>query len=564
MTAAARFILPRSPLITAYEATHASLFTETIDLRELPDVAPLVEYQQDPVGFLVKVLGIPEYRIRWSLNPGYEQHQWDGDRDPLVAMAEGLRDWLDVAVEAGTGTQKSHTAAGLLLWFVASWKEARVFTFAPKEDQLRAFMWMEVGKLWPRFQLQFPTAVLTDLRLRMRGVRDGAWGAQGFSVGLRAGETVSVKAQGMHGEHQLLIYEETPGIATAVTEAGENTSTAPHNLRLALGNPDHQLDTLHLVGHDQFGAKREGVRAIRISALDHPNIVTGNHSVVPGAVSHKSVNKRRAKYGEEARLFKSRIRGMSPAEAVEALIKLEWIQRAQKRWLDAHDKIVFTGDGKLDRALGVDVANSEDGDEGAISRWIGGYCEEVVSKPCPNANNLGYEVHLEMKEKGIKDDRVGVDDVGVGVGAYNELLRLKHIVQGLGGGDDAIPRIDEMEEYNNLRSQMYWVAREDLRLDRIAIPPDQELTQDLITPTWKTLNGEIIVESKETLKKRLPGGRSPNKGDAFVYGNWVRDRTPVVSVVPKKHPTVWQRVQEELKALDKPPTPKKYFGTMRQ
>ncbi len=45
---------------------------------------------------------------------------------------------------------------------------------------------------------------------------------------------------------------------------------------------------------------------------------------------------------------------------------------------------------------------------------------------------------------------------------------------------------------------------------------------DLVTPKWFVRNGKIIVESKEDIKKRL--GRSPNKGDAAVYWNWVRNQ----------------------------------------
>jgi hypothetical protein len=544
---------------------------ETEDAAGLPFVDPMTEYQRNPVGFFVNVLGIPEHTIRWTMNAGYDHHAWDGTPDPLIAMLEGLRDWDDVCVEAGTGTQKSHTAAAAILWFLGCWSGARSFTFAPTEKQLRAFIWMEIGKLWPRFQIAFPSAVLTDLRIRMRGVRDGAWGAQGFAVGQRAGEDVSVNAQGMHAEHMMLVYEETPGIPLPVIEAGENTSTAPHNIRLALGNPDHQLDALHLFGHDQFGAVRPGVRAIRISALDHPNIVTENPNVVPGAASQKSVWRRKAKYGEDGRLYKSRIRGLSPAEAQDALIKLEWVRRAQARWADENDKRVLTGNGKAKKALGVDVANSEDGDEAALSRWTGAYCTEVVAKPCPNANNLGFEVHIEMREQGIDEDHVGVDKVGVGVGAVNELRKRERWIQALGGGDSPIPRDGEDEEYNNLRSQMYWVLREDLRLDTIALPPDAELAQDLITPKWKTSNGKIVIESKEDLQKRLPGGRSPNKGDACVYGNYVRDRSPIVSAVPKKVLTRAQRLQKELEDLDKesydhyePSGSEKYGGILRQ
>jgi hypothetical protein len=70
---------------------------------------------------------------------------------------------------------------------------------------------------------------------------------------------------------------------------------------------------------------------------------------------------------------------------------------------------------------------------------------------------------------------------------------------------------------------MYWQLREDLRNDPdISLPDDEELFADLVTPKWETKNGKIVVESKEDIKKRL--GHSPNKGDAVVYWNWIRQK----------------------------------------
>jgi len=590
MTAAPAFAVPISPLRAAYDATHAPLFTPTEDASELPAVHALEQYRDNPLGFFVEKMGVSERSIRWAMNPGYVDpngvavHQWDGTPEPLLEILAGLVAWEDVCVESGTGTGKSFLGALIVLWFIACWEEARVFTFAPKEEQLRAYIWMEIGKLWPRFQILFPTAVLTDLRIRMRGPRDMAWGAQGYSVMLRAGQEVSTSAQGMHAEHMLLIYEEAPGIATAVTEAGENTCTSPHNLRLALGNPDHQLDALHLFGHDQFGQQRDGVRCVRVSALDHPNVVTGNASIVPGAVSEKSIRWRARKYnidGKEGRLYKSRVRGLSPAEAADALITLEWVRAAQKRWADENDKKVLTADGKAKKALGVDVANSEDGDEAAISRWTGAYCREVVSFACPDANRLGYDVVQEMKRDQIADEHVGVDSVGVGVGAVNEAKRLERYVVALGSKANAPDgelitlagqEVGASEEFNHPRSRWYWRLREDLRQGNVALPPDPELAQDLITPTWTTRGGKIVVESKEDLKDRLPGGRSPNKGDAVVYGNWVRDRSPIVTPLAKRKPalTIAERIKKELEDLDKmeqqsrPSAREKYGSPLRQ
>ena len=349
-------------------------------LLALKHNAPHTIYQQDPVGWMRDVLGIPEHTIRWSLNAGYEKHRWDGTPDPLVKMLESLADWKDVGVESGTGTGKSFTAAaGAVLWFLACWQGSRVFTFAPKEDQLRLFIWSEIAKVWAKFQAHFPDAELSDLRIRMDGTDN--WGAWGYAVGVRADEEVATKAAGMHAEHMLIVYEEMPGIPKPVIAAGENTCTAPHNLRLGLGNPDNQLDALH------EHCTAPGVVHVIASALDHPNVVTGDASIVPGAVSTVSIERRKAQYGEASPLYNSRVRGISPTEATDSLIRLEWLERAVKNyesWKD-NPKIAFGPPAK-----GVDVANSENGDEAAIADYGGPILESVRSFPCPDANVLGY------------------------------------------------------------------------------------------------------------------------------------------------------------------------------
>lgn len=522
-------------------------------------VTPFVEYRDRPLDFMVEKLGIPAHTLDWTLNAGYSGHQWDGTANPLLAVLDALANGEDIGVESGTGTGKSYLAAAGMLWFMACWKDARVFTFAPKEDQLRLYIWKDVTQLWPAFHALFPSAELTDLRIRILEGSD-AWGAWGFPVGVKAGEEISTKASGMHAPDMLLIYEECQGIDASVIEAGENTSTAPHNLRWFQGNPNHQLDALHLA------CTSPGVRHVRISALDHPNVVTGQQ-IVPGAVGAASIAKRREKYAQRIRLYDSRVRGISPSEAAEALIKLDWIKASNERWRVASRSPTFgEPTAKLKRALGVDVANSEAGDEAAIARGLGRFLLSVESFPCPNANNLGTQVGLQMQRDGILDEHVGVDSVGVGAGCVNELKAHDHYVQALGGGDKAEPDGDE-EQYNNLRSKMYWRLAEDLRLGATDLPDDPELTTDLITPQWKTVNGKIVVERKEDLKKRLPDGRSPNKGDAVVYWNWVRPREVVEE--PAKRPvfkTMAQKLLDEMHAMDNAvkPDANRYGRVMRQ
>lgn len=77
--------------------------------RESRKTKVYVEYQDEPIAFAVDHRGIREETLRGSLNPGYENHVWDGTPDPIVALAEALVEWKDVGVESATGTGKSHT-----------------------------------------------------------------------------------------------------------------------------------------------------------------------------------------------------------------------------------------------------------------------------------------------------------------------------------------------------------------------------------------------------------------------------------------------------------------------
>ena len=336
----------------------------------------------------------------------------------------------------------------------------------------------------------------------------------------------------------LIITEETAGIPRAIMVAIDNTRSADHNLQLALGNPDHRHDELH-----RF-CQQEGVERVRMSALDHPNIVSGE-PVVPAAIGPKRLKKRIANLGIGSRLYLSRIRGISPPEAKDALVKYEWCLAAAERFKRGLQEDRYAGE----EARGVDVANSETGDDAAIARGVGRRLTEVVAFPCPDANKLGELVGHEIERDKIDCRYVGVDPVGVGAGCVNELKRLGHKVRHLSGARKAIPGVDtdelwsetdtdlegkehptgarvvEAERFADLRSQMHWRMREDLRKETVDLVYDEELFSDLTTPTFKTVNGVIKVESKEEIKKRL--GRSPNKGDAVIYWNWVRRRTPV-------------------------------------
>ena len=480
-------------------------------MKRLLDIS---RWRKNPLDYFTERLGIRRETIDWMLIPEYGNHEWDGTPNPLMSICQSLVDNKWTAVESATSVGKTFLGACIVLWFLECFENALVVTTAPKEKQLQLHIWKEIGKLYNRFCI----GTLTKLQIRMVEGRD-EWIAIGFVAGIRAEEESATKAQGFHAEHMLIIFEETPGVPQPIMEAFQNTAQAPHNLLLAFGNPDHQLDTLH-----KF-AGLKNVNAIRISALDHPNVVLKSASFIPGAVSEEGINRALTRYMHRSNpMYMSRIRGISPEQSVDALIRLEWCSNSALQWMDMcgfkdePEPKHLTGM----QALGIDVANSETGDEAAIAYGKGNILLTLESFACPDANQLGHKISVKMNEQHIAQEFVGVDGVGVGAGTVNALKEDKKNVVNLLSGSAAIVVPDMVEQFGNLRAQMWWQMRIDLAHGLVILPKDDELFADLITPTWFVRSGKIYIEEKEEIKKRL--GRSPNKGDAVVYWNWVRSR----------------------------------------
>jgi hypothetical protein len=75
----------------------------------------------------------------------------------------------------------------------------------------------------------------------------------------------------------------------------------------------------------------------------------------------------------------------------------------------------------------------------------------------------------------------------------------------------------------NKRAAAWWNMRELLdpaNQSRVALPPDDLLTGDLVAPHYRLVSGgNLQVESKDEIHKRL--GRSTDDGDAVVQAFWV-------------------------------------------
>jgi hypothetical protein len=125
-----------------------------------------------------------------------------------------------------------------------------------------------------------------------------------------------------------------------------------------------------------------------------------------------------------------------------------------------------------------------------------------------------------------------IDQIGIGQGVYDRLRELKKGATVLGihsASESTYP-----ERYANIRAEMWWYTMVQIQERRIPYPEDPELRRQLTSMRFKVVNsnGKTLMEPKEKTKQRL--GRSPDRGDAFVYGLWALSKVP-----PITHKDAW-------------------------
>jgi hypothetical protein len=514
------------------------------------------EYKYNPMLWLEERFGEKKSDFRWSLLYEGLGHTWDGDKNPLYRAWRAIANGQWAGIEACTGSSKTYWLARVVLWFLDTHKDSLVVTSAPKQDQLKLHLWAEIGKIFYKFKKLRPKAALYNLRLVVEETDETAefdynnpdlsksWQAVGFVAGVKADEQSATKAQGFHRKDMLIIMEETPGMPAPVMTAFQNTCTGDNNMILAVGNPDSQLDPLHIF------CELANVAHFRVSAYDFPNVVLGKE-LMPGAVTRASIDRRLIQYRDvNSSMYLSRVRGISPSQSSDSLIQLDWLKNCRNHEL-LYDYSYHS--------VGVDVANSMDGDKAALAWFHGNQLMSIQEFPCKNANDLAYNLTMNsgellenrrndyetgtIQEHEVMDGFIGVDVVGVGVATVNALIEQNFNPVALQGAqwDEVIP-IEQQDSlpngnphpnfgkpiyrFQNLRSQMAYELRIDLQEGNIKINMEDEtefteLCKECIAIRFKESGSYVVVESKENIKKRL-GSRSPNKFDALMYANWVR------------------------------------------
>lgn len=180
-------------------------------------------------------------------------------------------------VPAGHGVGKTFGAAGVVNWFFDAFPRSITMTTAPTKEQVELLLWKDIKS--QREGKNLPGRVLPEAPRMTKGPNWFAYGRTTADAGGKGTE----RFQGQHHEFLLFVLDEGEGIPDFVFDAvGAMMTGGGVIICLVLGNPRTRTSRFHKLG------SRAGVDTIRLSVLDHPNVVQGRE-VVKGATTREWV-----------------------------------------------------------------------------------------------------------------------------------------------------------------------------------------------------------------------------------------------------------------------------------
>jgi len=447
--------------------------------------APRVrQYWEDPAGWVHDRIHFPE-------GQGPTSYQ----DEALDAVGRHKR----ASVRGPHGLGKTAIPAWLMLWFIdtreragADWK---VITTAGSWTQLRFFLWPEFHK-WQRLcvpALGWREGIeLLSLSVRLRH-------GQAFPVAPSRPELI----EGAHADQVLYIYDEAKSIGPATFDASEGAFAGAgidgrEAYAWAGSTPAEPVGRFADIHHRRPG-------------LDDwwPRHVTLAEAIAAGRISAEWAEQRKKQWGERSAVYQNRVLGEFAAEDAQSVIPLAWIEAAMDRWraLDG-GYAPFT-------AVGVDVARYGEDRTVLALRYGDAIGPLLVYSKDETTVTTGRVVGILRAHRGY----ASVDVIGLGAGVVDQLREQGYetVAFNAAGRSEHKDRSGELG-YVNRRSAAWWNLREMLDPgfeSAVALPPDEELLGDLVTPMYRVVSGgRIAVESKDDIRKRL--GRSTDKGDAVV------------------------------------------------
>ncbi len=408
------------------------------------------------------------------------------------------------SVESGNGVGKTWVAALIACAWLIAHLPSKVITSAPTNRQVKELLWSEIRMRWANIQRRtgYPGRIL-----QMKIDIDEDYFALGFSAreSADAGQAQNT-FQGFHSPSLLMIFDEADGMHKAFWDAKEGVLTGERNHFLAIGNP------IKTTGPFQDSIKSSLTSHIRISCLDHPNVIEGA-DIVPGCVTRRQVDERKMEWGENSPLYQSKILGIAPKVDEFSLFPLHLVEEAMDEEKEIHHEVNEV------ISMGVDVARFG-GDKTVITIQHGMEQKEVVHY---NGQDLNWTLRtVKDLAKTHMVNTIVVDDTGLGGGVTDGLSGFEYdgfsptIVPVNFGGSPTSTSYET--QFANIKAQMYYLFSQDIKGKKVKLLDAGRQKADLSNTRYKFDSKQrLIVEPKSEMKKR--GLPSPDFADAAVLAH---------------------------------------------
>ncbi|WP_152552991.1 terminase family protein [Nitratireductor basaltis] len=230
------------------------------------------------------------------------------------------------------------------------------------------------------------------------------------------------------------------------------------------------------------------------------------------------------------------------------VIPSAWVEAAQERWRNAPDVR------RRMLALSADIAMG-----GKDNLVIGSMHEGNWFSEFERHKGVDVKDPIDIAAKMLRlrrdDADVSVDLTGGwGSGPRSYLINHHNIdCAGIVYSEASGARTrDGRFGFKNRRAEMWWQFREALdpeggANEKIMLPPSTRLKAELTTPRWELRGSDILIESKEDIKKRIGG--STDEADVAVQ-LWHRREYAAHKAVTKAPPGGWDHVEPDDNLLD--------------
>lgn len=462
----------------------------------------------------------------------------DPDQEAILRSVQHNR---RTVVRSGHARGKDFTTAVACICFLFLHYPSKVIMTAPTERQVTKIMIAECNKVWRKARINLGGSFTQHGWMHSPQITE--W----FLIGFKAADKATEAWTGFHSPNIMVAVTEASGIAQETFNAIEGLLTGNSRLLLSL-NPNQTTGE----AYNAFKSPLYEKGRFTLSCLNAPNVLSGKDTI-PGQVGRQWINDVMQKPGwvsdvypgderpddhdfqwdkhdgrglrwyRPSDLFLVKVMGEWPREPEGQLIPLSWIESAHRRWQEWKDSGAKLKEKNLDGEivpiaplrLGGDIAGM-----GADSTVFLERYGDVVTE----LSAFGQSDHMATagRIKAILDAKGGrafIDTIGEGAGVFSRLQEQRCAVESVKFSEAAKYRKDLTgeREFHNMRAYCYWAIRDalDPKLDgQLALPPNDELTQDLTSPQWSVNSkGKILIEPKTEIKKRL--GRSPDYGDAL-------------------------------------------------